>query len=174
MKAREKFALSSEYFRAKAQAETKIIEREGFLKLFFDAQEFEIDNMILKGEFPDFFTTQVIYEVIANTLKRAIDNRMENEPQVLALKRAYFRVKENLAIETPELLRENPDFVNEDAFQDYLNNRAERELSEEWKNSANPEGCIYCFSRGSIVPNGNAWRCRKCGRSWRKRNSYAN
>ena len=171
MKAREKFPLPSEYFREKAKAEDKLIEKEGFLKFFTDTTEQEIEAMILKSEAPYFFTTQVIYEIIANTLKRAIDSHMENEPQIQALKRAYFRLKENLAIETPELLKDNPDFVNEDAFQDYLNNRAERELAEEWKNSPNPEGCPNCFSRGSIVPNGNAWRCRKCGRSWRKRYS---
>jgi hypothetical protein len=170
-KAREKYALSSEYFREKVKAEDKLIEREEFLKLFLDASEQEIADMILKSEAPHFFTTQVIFEVITDTLKRAIDAHMENDPKIQALRKAYFRTKQNLATETPELLKANPDFITEDGFIDWLDGREQRDLAEEWRNSPNPEGCPNCFSHGSIVPNGNAWRCRKCGRSWRKRYS---
>jgi len=169
MKAREKFPLPSEYFRAKVASESKLTEREGFLTFFENSTVQEIDNMQLESKAPDFFNMVTLFEVVTDTLKRAIDAHMENDPHIQALRKAYFRVKENLTSEIPELLTENPSFISEDGFTDYLNGREQRDLAEEWKNSPNPEGCIYCFGRGSIVSNGNAWRCRKCGRSWRKR-----
>ena len=170
MKSREKFALPIEYFRAKAQSETRLIEKEGFLKFFTDATEQEIDSMILRSEAPDFFTTQLIYEIVVNVLKRAIDNHMENDLQIQALRKAYFKIKQNLADEIPEVLKENPNFVTEDGFQDWLDSRANREKNEIWRDTG--QGCINCLTEGSVYSNGSMWSCRVCRRSWRKRYSY--
>ena len=166
MKSREKLALPYQYFKAKAQAETKIIEREGFLTFFLDAQPSEIDAMILKCEAPDFLTIHVIFEIITDTLKRAIDAHMENDPKIQSLKAVYFLLKSNLVAETPELLRENPNWLTENAFDDWLNSRANREKIRIWRE--NGDGCIYCLTEGSVYSNGSMWQCRLCRRSWRK------
>jgi len=166
MKAREKFALPIEYFRAKAQAETRLIEKEGFLKFFQDSTEQEIDAMILRSEAPDFFMTQLIFEIITDTLKRIIDAHLEGTGQAQALKRAYFRLKANLADEIPEILRENPNFISEDGFQEWLDTREIREKIENWRETG--EGCVYCLTEGSVFKNGSMFSCRLCHRSWRR------
>ena len=113
----------------------------------------------------DFFNMVTLFEILANTLKRAIDAHMESEPQILALKRAYFQLKENLA--NPEVLGENPNWLTENGFDEWLNSRANREKIEIWRE--NGEGCVYCFTEGSVFSNGSMWQCRLCKRSWRKR-----
>jgi len=165
-KAREKFPLPSEYFRAKTTSETKLIEREGFLSFFTDATEPEINSMILKSEPPYFFNAQVLFEIVTDTLKRFIDAHLEDSGQAQALKRAYFRLKRNLAEETPQLLTENPNFINEDGFREWLEGREIREKVEIWRDTG--DGCVYCLIEGSVYKNGSMFSCRICRRSWRR------
>lgn len=167
MKAREKMPNVADYFRAKVEAETKIISNEGFLTFFVDATEPEIDGMILRSEPPFFFTTQLIFQIICNTLKRMIDGNLEDTVQAQALHRAYFKLKQNLADETPELLRENPDFVTEDGFSSWLSGREFRERMIQ--GAEDGSCCKFCGSEGTVTSNGNMWKdSGGCGRSWRK------
>jgi hypothetical protein len=108
----------------------------------------------------------VLFEVVTDTLKRFIDANLERTAQAQALKRAYFRTRENLAVEIPELLRENPDFLVEDGFQEWLNGRAIREKVEIWRDTG--DGCIYCLTENSVYKNGSMFSCRLCRRSWRR------
>jgi len=166
MKAREKFPLPSEYFRAKTISEEKLISLEGFLSFFTDATETEIDEMMLRNEAPYFFNSQVLFEILTDTLKRFIDGHLEGTGQAQALKRAYFKLKSNLADEIPEILSENPNFISEDGFREWLEGRELREKTEVWRE--NGLGCIYCYEEGSVYKNGSMFSCRLCHRSWRR------
>ena len=159
MKSRERYYKKEDYFLARQQSESEYIQKVGFDDVFRNATLQEIENMEINSTAPHYWNESVLLEILIATLKTLINYGDESLTEKIGVIHSkYLELKGHFSY-----------LPQEDAFADYVNSKGDRELIETWRNSANPEGCIWCLKRGKIRSNGTMWVCDNCKRSWRKR-----
>jgi len=103
------------------------------------------------------FDHKTLMLIVIEGLKSYADNLDEKNPKCSALHEIYLKLKSALSIQIP--------FPEGDGFEDYLNQKPQREAQETARFSG--EICIFCGSR-NVRSCGDMWKCYSCLRKFRK------
>jgi hypothetical protein len=140
------------YFQLREKLEEDIISSENWFSYFENEVSYEQLNKPIEN-----FPLKTLMLIVIEALKQYVDNGEELNPKCLLLRNIYLNLKESLSSQIP--------FTQEDGFVQYLSLRNHRADLE----SARITGdlCPFCES-GDVKSYGANWKCRNCGREFRK------
>ena len=160
-RAKEHLANVRDYASLRTKKEEEIIRTTNWTA-FFDSCSWINEPMEDPSKYSD--STLICLElIIIQALKGYVDSRDENNPNCQTLYGHYKALK-------IELCKRGVVDDTNDSYQTYLKDRDAREektnLLERTRYTG--EMCPYCYST-EVKADGNSWRCKKCGKYWRKR-----
>lgn len=154
-KLKERYNTPRTYFELREKIENQIIASEDWVSYFQNVSVEELKNLNLSLCSSRDLKTLMLVTIQA--LKAYIDNSEEKGEKSLALHDLYLKLKTSLSSQIP--------FPSGDSFLDYLNLREYRSELEETRISGSL--CPSCGSH-DIKSFGQNWKCRSCGREFRK------
>ncbi len=163
MQIRERLGVNL-YVSLHVKKETELIQSEDWLSVL---KMFEIDyptesdkEAIKQMETSDLLD---IHQILIQASKQAIDSHEENTELAQKI-HAYYLLTHS------ELEQRIPNYLRGDGFEDYLTSRENREGKNKLLEETRITGsvCPYCEST-NVKKDGNAFRCKSCGRYWRKK-----
>jgi hypothetical protein len=160
-----------EYFQYRAKIEQSVIQNLVEWRSYFETCGYlafptQEDKLVLADSNnvsdSDIMTFNVI---LGFALRKYIDNYMENSENCQKLYSYYKLLKEETG--KRETLAFYP---HEDGFVDYLENRIWRHEEQRKAESARQLGnyCIHCGSENVASYNKKEWKCKSCGKRFRK------
>jgi len=155
MKAR--YSNERTYFALREKIEEDVIRDENWYSYFKDNVTVQELKDVIKNPIVDF-DPRTLTLIIIETLKRYVDNGEEQNPKCLLLQNIYLNLKEWAS----SLI---PNYPQTNGFAEYLKTKQHRIDLEDARITG--EICPFCSSR-DVKSYGANWRCRSCGREFRK------
>jgi hypothetical protein len=154
-KLKERYNTARSYFELREKIENQIIASEDWISYFQNVSVEELKNLNLS--LCSSRELKILMLITIQALKSFIDNSEEESEKCRAIHELYLKLKSALSSQIA--------FPKGDSFLDYLNLRTYREEIEETRISGSI--CPSCSSH-DIKSFGQNWKCRTCGREFRK------